>query len=118
MMKMKGPEAINRTVDFRVAKGLLLKRELISPRAETKSTQRTSLGTCLEANQVGVCRKSTIPVGNRQANKIEDCFMSGGQFLIASMEKTIMNNVERQKILKAQKSKWFFAASVFKGIRN
>jgi hypothetical protein len=38
--------------------------------------------------------------------------------LMASMEKTIMNNVERQKVLKAQKSRRFVAVSVFKGIRN
>ena len=115
---MKGPETINRAVDFRVTHGFLLKRELISPRVETKSTQRISLGTCFESNQAGVCRKRTIPVGNRQANKIEACFMSGGQLLMASMEKTIMNNVERQKVLKAQKSRRFVAVSVFKGIRN
>ena len=115
---MKGPETINRDVDFKVTQEFLLKRELISPRAETKITQRTSLGTCFKANQTGVCRKRTIPVGNRQANKIEDCFMSGGQFLMASMEKTIMKNVERQKILKAQKSRRFVVVSVFKGIKS
>ncbi len=101
---MNGPEAIKSTVDFRVAHGFSLKRELISAKTKAKSTHSTSLGSCFAPHHVGANLRITIPAGNMQANKMEECLNKGGQLWIAAMEKMTIKRVEQRKTLKAQLS--------------
>ncbi len=100
---MNGPETMNSTNDFRETHMFSLKKELISPKVKTKSAHSTSLGTCVLIH-VGARPRTTIIVGNMQANKMEACLTEEGQLWIAETEKIIIKRVAQRKTLKAQSS--------------
>ncbi|MBT4936389.1 hypothetical protein HON22_00570 [Candidatus Peregrinibacteria bacterium] len=52
------------------------------------------MGNTFDSSQFGRWLRMIIPDGKMQANKMENCFATGCQSLMASMEKMKMNKVD------------------------
>jgi hypothetical protein len=104
VINIKGPEATKSIVDFIVIHEFSLCRETTIPKIKTSSAHRTSFGTFLSLNHLGMRTRTTMAKGSMQDNKMEACLAMGGQLCIAATEKMTIKRVEHRKTLKAQLS--------------
>ena len=115
-INIKGPEATKSTVDFIVIHEFSLRRETTMPKIKTSSAHRTSFGTFLSLNHMGIRTRMTMATGSMQANKMVTCLAMGGQLWIAATEKMTIKRVEHRKTLKAQSSQRAIVALEINGV--